>query len=86
MSTRHLTADFCRVQEALQRAKADSEPLESRRKIALTAAKAWEAEAILRDGRCASNARLDALDAKIRLEFASEAALLEAAEGGSSAN
>lgn len=40
-------ASFCRQQEALQRALATSEPLENRRKIALTAAKAWESEALL---------------------------------------
>ena len=35
-----VSESFCQEQEALQRAKAAAEPLESRRKIALTAA-AW---------------------------------------------
>lgn len=36
---------FCLAQQELQLAKAANEPLENRKKIALTAAKAWGAEA-----------------------------------------
>jgi hypothetical protein len=68
-----VTVEFCREQERLQRAKAESEPLENRRKIALDAAKAWAAEAILAQKRDAKQAPLDKLDAQIALEFAQEA-------------
>jgi hypothetical protein len=40
-----MNADFCRAQAALHRSKAESDPLENRRKIALDAAKAWDIEA-----------------------------------------
>ena len=63
---------FCREQEALQLAKAAGEPLESRRKIALTAASAWAAEAVLAKARGLKQAPLDKLDAEIALEFAME--------------
>ncbi len=63
---------FCREQEALQLAKAASEPLESRRHIALTAAKAWAAEAKLTEERVANTSPLDKLDAEITEEFALE--------------
>ncbi len=67
-----VTADFCREQEALQRAKANQEPLENRRKIALAAAKAWAAEAILADIRDTKQGVLHKLDAEIAKEFAAE--------------
>ncbi len=69
-----VTAAFCKEQEAIQRAKAASEPLENRRKIALDAAKAWAAEAILAKKRETSHQSLDALDAAITAEFKAEAA------------
>ncbi len=62
----------------MHRAKAQSEPLENRRKIALTAAKAWDAEAVLQQEREAGGSPLDKLDAEITLEFAREAALPDA--------
>jgi hypothetical protein len=68
-----VTAKFCREQEALQHAKALNEPLESRRKIALAAAKAWHAEAILADKRAAGQGLMSQLDADITREFAAEA-------------
>jgi hypothetical protein len=67
-----VTVEFCRQQERLQRAKAESEPLENRKKIALDAAKAWAAEAMLAKKRDAKQAPLDKLDAQIALEFARE--------------
>jgi hypothetical protein len=75
MPSPHLTADFCREQEAVQRAKATIEPLENRRKIALAAATAWQAEALLLEGQEQGTAPLDMLDTEIALEFAREAAL-----------
>jgi hypothetical protein len=78
MTSQRITASFCREQAATHRARAASEPLENRRKIALTAAKAWEAEALLREEHEAGGAALDKLDAEITLEFAREAALLAA--------
>ena len=68
-----VSADFCRAQEAQQLAKATSEPLKNRRKIALDAAKAWAAEALLADERAVRQEPLDKLDAEITLEFAQEA-------------
>ena len=47
----HVSAKFCREQEELQRERAISEPLESRRKVALAAEKAWRANAILAEER-----------------------------------
>lgn len=67
-----VSEEVCREQEALQLAKAASEPLESRRKIALTAAKAWATEAVLAQQRGLKQAPLDKLDAAIALEFAQE--------------
>jgi hypothetical protein len=64
----------CKEQEALQLAKAASDPLENRRKIALAAAKAWGAEAILAEKREMKQSPLDKLDAEISLEFALEEA------------
>jgi hypothetical protein len=63
---------FCQEQEALQRAKAAAEPLESRRKIALTAAAAWAVEGALAKTRALKQAPLDKLDADIAREFAEE--------------
>ena len=63
---------FCHEQEALQRARAAAEPLESRRKIALTAAAAWAVEGALAKTRALKQAPLDALDADIAREFAQE--------------
>lgn len=66
---------FCQEQEALQRAKAAAEPLESRRKIALTAAAAWAVEGALAKTRALKQApldKLDKLDADIAREFAEE--------------
>ncbi|AOR75509.1 hypothetical protein QUC32_14195 [Novosphingobium resinovorum] len=68
-----MSATFCREQEALQRAKALSEPLENRRGIAMAAAKAWEAEAISAEKRDAKLTPLDKLDTAIVLQFALEA-------------
>jgi len=68
-----VSATHCRKQEALQRAKALSEPLENRRKIALEAAEAWEAEALLADKRASKSNTLDKLDTAIALEFEHEA-------------
>ncbi len=67
-----VSAITCREQEAVQRAKAESEPLESRRKIALAAATAWGAEAALAEKRALKLDPLDKLDAEIALEFALE--------------
>lgn len=75
MSARRFTAVFCREQEAAQRAKAASEPLENRRKIALAAAKAWAAEALTAERHEAGDTPLSKLDAGIALEFAREAEL-----------
>jgi hypothetical protein len=66
------TGDFCREQEALQLAKAASDPLENRRKIALTSAKAWASEALLADKQALKKSPLDKLDAEIAQEFADE--------------
>lgn len=63
---------FCQEQEALQRAKAAADPLESRRKIALTAAAAWAVEGALAKARALKSAPLDKLDAEIAREFAEE--------------
>ena len=72
-----VSEEVCRAQEALQLAKAASEPLESRRKIALTAAKAWATEAVLAQQRALKPAPLDKLDAAIAREFAEEDIPLE---------
>ena len=63
----------CREQEALQLALATSDPLESRRKVAAAAAKAWGIEAIQAERREAGYVSpQDRLDAEITLEFAGE--------------
>lgn len=67
-----VSESFCQEQEALQRAKAAAEPLESRRKIALTAAAAWAVEGALAKTRALKQAPLDKLDADIAREFAEE--------------
>jgi len=45
------TSSFCRAQEAAQLARAANEPLENVRKIALSAAKAWNIEAVWTESR-----------------------------------
>ncbi len=65
---------MCREQERIQLDKAETEELENRRKIALTAAKAWAVEAQLAEKREAKIEKLDKLDAEIIAEFAREAA------------
>lgn len=62
-----------REQERLQLEKSETEPLESRRKIAATAAKAWALEAILAEKREARVHKVDKLDTEIIAEFAHEA-------------
>ena len=69
-----ISASFCREQEASHAAKAANEPLEQRRRIALTASKAWGVEAIFAEKRELKQNPLDKLDAEIALEFANEAA------------
>lgn len=69
---------MCRQQEALQLAKAESETLESRRAIALTAAKAWGLAAKAADARESRQTPLDMLDAEIAQEFRDEDAELAA--------
>lgn len=76
-----LSVSFCREQESLQMAKAASEPLENRRKIALAAANAWKIEAILAEKRALKQEPLDKLDTEIALEFALEAMAAEADPG-----
>jgi hypothetical protein len=72
------SATQCREQEALQQARAASEPLENRRKIALAAALAWGAEALLAEQQALKKGPQDQLDAAITLEFALEDATLAA--------
>lgn len=50
---------FCRAQEAAQRQRAASEPLENVRQIALAAAAAWNAEAVWAESRENGHATLD---------------------------
>ncbi|MEH6757321.1 MAG: hypothetical protein V7676_07405 [Parasphingorhabdus sp.] len=70
----HLKSEICRAQEALQLDLATNDPLESRRKIAAAAAKAWGLEAINAEKREAGHLDpLDQLDADITNEFAEEA-------------
>ncbi len=67
-------ADICRAQEARQLDLAANDPLESRRKIAAAAAKAWGLEAIQAEKREAGHIDpIDKLDAEITTEFADEA-------------
>jgi hypothetical protein len=72
-----LTAAHCRAQQAIQLALATSEPLESRRKIAMVAAAAWAAEAIEAAKRESGKTALDLLDTAIAMEFADEDALIQ---------
>jgi hypothetical protein len=67
-----LSVEKCREQEALQLAKAQTEPLESRRNIAQRAAKAWAAAALASEVRASRLGQLDKADAAIALEFARE--------------
>lgn len=69
----------CREQAELQRAKALNEPLENRRKIAIKAATAWEAEAVLSEKREAKSRPRDKVDIAIMMEFAMEEAELDRA-------
>ncbi len=67
-------AEVCRAQEARQLDLAANDPLESRRKIAAAAAKAWGLEAIQAEKREAGHIDpIDRLDAEITTEFADEA-------------
>ncbi|MEH6828237.1 hypothetical protein [Parasphingorhabdus sp.] len=66
-------ASVCREQEARQLDLAANDPLESRRKVAASAAKAWGLEAIQAEKREAGHVSpRDKLDAEIALEFADE--------------
>lgn len=68
-----VSTKVCRTQEARQLYIAENDPLESRRKIAATAAKAWGLEAIEAEKR--ENGfvdPIDKLDAEIAREFAEE--------------
>lgn len=66
-------AEVCRKQEAIQLALAASDPLESRRKVAQAAAKAWGLEAIQAEKREAGYiSPQERLDAEITEEFAEE--------------
>jgi len=67
-------AEICRAQEACQLDLAANDPLESRRKIAAAAAKAWGLEAIQAEKREAGHVDpIDKLDAEITTQFADEA-------------
>ncbi|MEJ6594281.1 hypothetical protein [Parasphingorhabdus sp.] len=66
-------ASVCREQEARQLDLAANDPLESRRKVAAAAAKAWGLEAIQAEKREAGHVSpRDKLDAEITIEFAEE--------------
>lgn len=66
-------AATCREQEARQLDLAANDPLESRRKVAAAAAKAWGLEAIQAEKREAGHVSpRDKLDAEITTEFAEE--------------
>jgi hypothetical protein len=66
-------ASVCREQEARQLDLAANDPLESRRKVAASAAKAWGLEAIQAEKREAGHlSPRDKLDAEITSEFAEE--------------
>lgn len=67
-----ISAAFCLEQERLQREKAENEPLENRKQIALNAAKAWAAEAIVAEKRYGKQSPLEKADAAIAKEFAAE--------------
>ncbi|ATW05118.1 hypothetical protein [Sphingorhabdus sp. YGSMI21] len=75
-------ASTCREQEARQLDLATNDPLESRRKVAAAAAKAWGLEAIQAEKREAGHVSpRDRLDAEITQEFAEETES-DAAQGG----
>jgi hypothetical protein len=66
-------ASVCRAQEARQLDLAANDPLESRRKVAAAAAKAWGLEAVQAEKREAGHlSPRDKLDAEITSEFAEE--------------
>ena len=66
-------AATCREQEARQLDLAANDPLESRRRVAAAAAKAWGLEAIQAEKREAGHlSPRDKLDAEIASEFAEE--------------
>ena len=66
-------AATCREQEARQLDLAANDPLESRRRVAAAAAKAWGLEAIQAEKREAGHVSpRDKLDAEITSEFAEE--------------
>jgi len=66
-------ASTCREQEAHHLDLAVNDPLESRRKVAAAAAKAWGLEAIQAEKRESGHiSPRDRLDAEITLEFAGE--------------
>ena len=68
-----ISAAVCRAQEAAQLDISINDPLENRRKIAATAAKAWAREAELAEWQEAGGkSGLSKLDADISAEFASE--------------
>ena len=73
-----ISAAFCLEQERLQREKAENEPLENRKKIALNAAKAWAAEALVAEKRYGKQSPLEKADVAIAAEFAAEAETGEA--------
>jgi hypothetical protein len=76
-------ASTCREQEARQLDLAANDPLESRRKVAAAAAKAWGLEAIHAEKREAGHlSPRDKLDAEISREFAEESDA-DALPGGS---
>ncbi|OAO01238.1 hypothetical protein [Parasphingorhabdus sp.] len=67
-------AEICREQQARQLDLAKNDPLESRRKVAAAAAKAWGLEAIQAEKREAGYVSpREKVDADITLEFAEEA-------------
>ncbi|MEH6663045.1 MAG: hypothetical protein V7679_15475 [Parasphingorhabdus sp.] len=75
-------ASVCREQEARQLDLAANDPLESRRKVAAAAAKAWGLEAIQAEKREAGHVSpRDKLDAEITQEFAEETES-DATQGG----
>lgn len=76
----HLSAAHCREQQAIQRALAESEPLESRRKIASSAAAAWGVEALEAAKRESRTTALSTLDSAIVQEFADEDALAKSTQ------
>ena len=66
-------ASTCREQEARHLDLAANDPLESRRRVAAAAAKAWGLEAVQAEKREAGHlSPRDKLDADITLEFAEE--------------